>query len=111
MTNIEQMILRVAGLLTHAAGLVVVVVGILGGSGADVTVGVILFLVGGAWGWGMVVAVARREEQERADARSDAMARERMGQAAPTFTARFDDLAEPPPIPRAPHAPRADVPD
>jgi len=107
-TSIEQMILRVAGLLTHAAGLVVVVIGILDGSGAAVTVGVILFLVGGAWGWGMVLAAARRDEQERADARSDAMARERMSQAAPAFSARFDDVPEPPPVPRTL---RADISD
>lgn len=96
MTDKEQTIIRVAGLIVHAAGLVVLLVGIGQGAGAGTAIGVIMFVVGGVWGWGMVVAAARRDAQERADARSDAMARERMGHASPAFTSRFDDLAEPP---------------
>jgi hypothetical protein len=96
MTDKEQTIIRVAGLIVHALGLVVLLVGIGQGSGPGMAIGVIMFAVGGLWGWGMVVAASRRDAQERADARADAMARERRGGAGAAFSTRFDDEVEPP---------------
>jgi len=107
MTEREQTIIRVAGLLVHALGFVGIVAGVLGGVWELGVASVLAFAIGGAWGWGMLVAAARRDAEARRDARSDAMARERMGGAA-AFTARFDDDIEPPPVPRTL---RADIPD
>lgn len=95
MTEREQTIIRVAGLVVHALGFIGVVAGVLTGAGELLLAALLAFAVGGAWGWGMVIAASRRTAQERADARSDAMARERMGHAVGGFTARFDDEPEP----------------
>lgn len=88
MTERERTIIRVTGLAVHACGLVVLLVAIGQGSLQGGAIGVLMFLVGGAWGWGMVLAAANRERAEQEAARAG-LIRERQG-----FTARFDDEPE-----------------
>lgn len=94
MSEHERTIIRVTGLALHGAGLAVLVIAILAGSWALGWVGLLAFVVGGAWGWGMVVSAAKETERERQAKASHTAYLERTGQAG-GFTARFDDEAEP----------------
>jgi len=93
MTDRERTIIRITGLAVHAVGFVVLVLGILAGSFAVGIVGALAFLVGGAWGWGMVAAANAESERVRQHERAHAEFLARQGQD--TFSARFDDVAEP----------------
>lgn len=87
----ERTTIRIVGLAVHAGGFIWLVIA-LAGAGWPTLPGVLAFLVGGAWGWGMVVMAAREEAAKALAVREDAMRRERTGVAG--FSATFDDEAE-----------------
>jgi hypothetical protein len=90
MTERERTIIRVVGLAVHAAGFVVLLAGVLTTAGSVLLAGVLMFVVGGAWGWGMVLAASRRDAEDRRLAADRAMHAAKRG-----FTATFDDEPEP----------------
>ncbi len=91
MSERERTIIRVVGLAVHAAGFLVLLAGVGTMVPQLLLIGVLSFVIGGAWGWGMVLAAARRDAADRQAERDAAI---RAGR--PGFTARFDDDAEPP---------------
>jgi len=101
MSERERTIIRVAGLLVHAVGFVGLVLALAGVTWLGAP-SVAAFLIGGAWGWGMVAAAARSAAEQRREATA-AAERERAYRDRKGFTASFDDEAEPlgpPPFPR-----------
>jgi hypothetical protein len=94
MTERERTIIRVAGLAVHALGLVLIVAGLLAGAWSVGITGAVLFVVGGAWGWGMVAAAANEAEKVRAHERAHSEYLDRRG--LNTFSTRFDDEPERP---------------
>ncbi len=102
MSDRERTIIRVAGLAVHALGFLGLVLA-LAGVAWLLAPAVLAFIVGGAWGWGMVVAAARSAAEQRREERA-ADERERAYRERTGFTARFDDEPEPelgpPPITR-----------
>jgi hypothetical protein len=85
----ERTTIRLVGLAVHGAGFIALVAAILTGGWELGLAGAFAFVVGGAWGWGMVVAAQRQAaEVERAKS-AHAAYLERSG-----FSARFDDAPE-----------------
>lgn len=84
----ERTTIRLVGLAVHGIGFVWLVLA-LAGIGWAPWPGVLAFVIGGAWGWGMVVMAAGQERQRAERAQSHAAYLERQG-----FTSRFDDEAE-----------------
>jgi hypothetical protein len=109
MSERERTIIRVAGLAVHAVGLLVLLVGIGTGIGPGVVIGLVMFAVGGAWGWGMVAAAARESERVRLAEQSHRAYLERTGQAG-GFTSTFDDEPEPALLPPPTGAPAPTLP-
>lgn len=94
MSERERTIIRVTGLALHGAGLFVLGIAVLAGSWPVALVGLLAFVVGGAWGWGMVLSAAREAERVRAHESSHAAYLDRKSSAA-GFSAVFDDEPEP----------------
>lgn len=92
MTEREQTMIRLVGLVVHALGLVAVVAALAGAGWPPLMAGVTMFVVGGAWGWGMVVAAARADAERERRAEQERNYRERTGT---TFRSTFDDQPEP----------------
>lgn len=84
----ERTTIRIVGLAVHALGFIWLVAS-LAGAGLPLSAGVLAFVVGGAWGWGMVVMAAREEAGRAAAASAHAAYVERTG-----FSATFDDEPE-----------------
>lgn len=90
MTERERTAIRLIGLVVHGVGLVTILFGIGTGESARLIIGVIAFVVGGAWGWGMVVFAAREaaERERRAEQR-------RQHEVRNGFRSTFEDEPEP----------------
>jgi len=98
MTERERTVIRLVGLVVHAAGLAWIFYALAVG-GIAVLPGLVAFVVGGAWGWGMVAMAAREDTQRRLEATA-AVERERAYRDRAGFTAKFDDEPELGPPPR-----------
>lgn len=84
----ERTTIRIVGLAVHALGFVWLIAS-LAGAGLALAPGVLAFVVGGAWGWGMVVMAAREAAAREAAKSAHAQYLERTG-----FSATFDDEPE-----------------
>lgn len=101
MTERERTVIRLVGLVVHAVGLAWTVHALTGAPWPGLAAGLATFVVGGAWGWGMVVFAAREaaDRERRREQERQYLARTGQG-----FTSSFDDEHEPAPIAPPPGA-------
>jgi hypothetical protein len=88
MDDRERKTIRLVGLAVHGLGFVWLVVA-LAGVGISLYPGALAFVVGGCWGWGMVLMAAKETEERLRAQQAHAAYLERSG-----FSSKFDDEPE-----------------